>query len=185
MRPPAQIASWMEPAELEQWVHEASTKESYRRRLAIWWTTRGYHAGQVAELLQSSSRTVRYWIRQFNVQGPAALDSENHGGRRAARLTETEEKALLARLHPQAKVGQWVTVSELRQAIEADLGTAVSTSYLYDLLHRHGWRKVLPRPRHVAADPDAQEAFKKFSIAAPTPAGQGSAAPPAVRAVRG
>lgn len=152
----------MEPEELEQWVHDAPTKESYRRRLAIWWTTRGRHATEIADLLQSSSRTVRYWIRQFNLRGPAALDSENLGGRRTAHLSVAEEQALLARLHPRARAGEWVTVSELRKAVEADLGTPVSTAYLYDLLHRHAWRKVVPRPRHVRADPDAQEAFKKI-----------------------
>jgi transposase len=47
-------------------------------------------------------------------------------------------------------------------AIEAQVGAPVSTAYLYDLLHRHQWRKVMPRPRHVRADPDVQEAFKKF-----------------------
>lgn len=184
MRPPASIVAWLEPDELERWVHDAPTKESYRRRLAIWWTTRGRHAPEVAELLLTSARTVRYWIQQFNLRGPAALDSENLGGRRTARLSLAEEKALLAALQPQAQAGRWVTAIEVREAVEARIGAPVSTDYLYDLLHRHDWRKVVPRPRHVRADKDAQEAFKKFCHPRGTPAGQGATASAPVHPVR-
>lgn len=185
MRPPASIVTWLEPEEMERWVHDAPTKESYRRRLAVWWTSRGRHAQEVADLLMSSSRTVRYWIRQFNERGPAALDSDNLGGRRTALLTVERERALLEALRPQALHGTLVTVEALRQAVEAEVGAPVSPAYLSDLLHRYQWRKVVPRPRHVKADPDAQEAFKKFSLPPGTPASAGSGAPAAVRAVRG
>jgi len=175
----------LEPDELERWVHDAPTKESYRRRLAIWWTTRGHHATDVAELLMTSTRTVRYWIQKFNQRGPAALDSENLGGRRTALLSLTEEKAMLAALRPQARAGRLVTAIEVRDAVEARLGAPVTADYLYDLLHRHEWRKVVPRPRHVRADKEAQDAFKKFSRARGTPTGQGAAASASVHPVRG
>jgi hypothetical protein len=32
---------------------------------------------------------------------------------------------------------------------------------VYNLLHRHDWRKLVPNKRHVKADPVAQEAWKK------------------------
>lgn len=185
MRPPASIVAWLEADELERWVHDAPTKESYRRRLAVWWTTRGRHAPEIAELLLTSPRAVRYWIQQFNQRGPAALDSENHGGRRTALLSLAEERALLVPLHPQAQEGRWVTAIEVREAVEARLGTAVSIDYIYDLLHRHKWRKVVPRPRHVRADPDAQDAFKKFSNARGALAGKGAVAPAPLHPVRG
>jgi hypothetical protein len=37
----------------------------------------------------------------------------------------------------------------------------VSLAYVYRLLHRHGWRKLGPRPRHPKAQPAVQERFKK------------------------
>lgn len=163
MRAPAKIVAWMDPDRLASWVHDAPSKEIYRRRLAIWWTTRGRHAHEVAELLLTSARTVRYWIHQFNAGGPTALDEENFGGRRWAYLSEAEERAVLARLRPRARAGRLVTVAEMRAAVEASIGHAVSDGYLYNLLHRHEWRKVVPRPRHVRADPEAQEAYKKTS----------------------
>ena len=41
------------------------------------------------------------------------------------------------------------------------LGRTVSDDYIYDLLHRQGWGKVAPRPRHPKSEPEAQEEFKK------------------------
>jgi hypothetical protein len=32
---------------------------------------------------------------------------------------------------------------------------------MYRLLDRHGWRKLMPRPRHPKADPQAKEQLKK------------------------
>ena len=43
-------------------------------------------------------------------------------------------------------------------------GKAVARSTVYRLLERHGWRKVVPRPRHPKADVAAQAAFKKGSV---------------------
>jgi hypothetical protein len=37
----------------------------------------------------------------------------------------------------------------------------VHQSTVYRRLPRHGWRKLLPRPRHPQADPEEQERFKK------------------------
>jgi hypothetical protein len=54
-----------------------------------------------------------------------------------------------------------VTVAEIRDNVEKHVGHPVSEKYLYQLLHRHGWRKVEPRPQHVKGDPAAQEAYKR------------------------
>jgi hypothetical protein len=37
----------------------------------------------------------------------------------------------------------------------------VHISSIYRLLERHGWRKLVPRPRHPKANPEAQAVFKK------------------------
>jgi transposase len=131
LRASAKIVAWMDPDQLASWVHDAPSKEIYRRRLAIWWTTRWRHAHEVAELLLTSARTVRYWIRQFNADSPTALDEENFGGRRGAYLSEAEERAVLARLRPRARAGRLVTIAEMRAAVEASIGHSVSDGYLY------------------------------------------------------
>jgi transposase len=53
------------------------------------------------------------------------------------------------------------TVAEIWQAFEKRVGHHVDDSTIYRLLNRHGWRKLMPRPRHPKADPQEQEQFKK------------------------
>ena len=47
------------------------------------------------------------------------------------------------------------------QAYQERTDKAVARSTVYRLLERHGWRKIVPRPRHPKADVAAQAAFKK------------------------
>jgi len=57
-----------------------------------------------------------------------------------------------------------VTFREIRkQALDVRLGRKVALASAYNLLHRHGWRKLAPDKRHPKADVAAQEAWKKNS----------------------
>ena len=51
-----------------------------------------------------------------------------------------------------------------RKAMEEKLGRTVPLATAYRLLHRHGWRKIAPRPKHPNNDPVAQETFKKSGL---------------------
>jgi transposase len=59
--------------------------------------------------------------------------------------------------------GQILTAPQLRGELEKLTAHRVSLAYVYRLLHRHGWRKLGPRPRHPRAQPAVQERFKKNS----------------------
>jgi transposase len=52
-------------------------------------------------------------------------------------------------------------VAEIHRAFEDRVGHTVDESIMYRLLQRHGWRKVVPRPRHPQAREEAQAEFKK------------------------
>jgi transposase len=52
-------------------------------------------------------------------------------------------------------------VSSVKAAYEKELGRKVPASSVYRWLERHGWRKIVPRPSHPKADPQAQDSFKK------------------------
>jgi len=164
MRRPARIEPWLSPEELAVWVREADARAEYQKRLAIWLTYSGpFHAGRVADLLQVSTPAVWRWVAQYNRSGPAALHREGRGGRRWAFLSWPAEEALLDSLRDRAAAGDVITAKALWPAVKKATGKAVSLDYVYRLLHRHGWRKLGPRPRHVKADPAARETFKKNS----------------------
>ena len=48
-----------------------------------------------------------------------------------------------------------------KAAYEKAIGHETSKSTIYNLLARHGWRKLMPRPFHPRRDIAAQNAFKK------------------------
>ncbi len=164
MRPPAQIEPWLDTEDLQTWVREAPDRASYQRRLAIWLTHVGRLAAhQVAEFLCASKQAVWLWIAQYNQRGPEGLQREGRGGRRWAYLTEKEEEAFLRQWLPRAAAGHVLTAPQLRSQLEKRLERRVSLGYVYGLLHRGGWRKLGPRPRHPQASPNAQARFKKNS----------------------
>jgi len=164
MRRPARIMPWILPEEMAVWVREAPGKADYQKRLAIWLTAIGpYHARKVADLLQVSPQAVWLWVSQYNRNGPEALTREGRGGRRWGFLSWEQEEALLSSLRARAMKGEVLTATALWPEVRRAMGREVSLDYVYRLLHRHGWRKLGPRPRHVKADPAAQEAFKKNS----------------------
>lgn len=162
MRPPARIEAWLSTEDLQTWVREAPDKASYQRRLAIWLTQVGQLAAhQVAEFLCVSKQAVWLWIAQYNLRGPEGLQRQGRGGRRWAYLSVEAEEAFLQQWRPRAAQGEVLTAKQLRGQLERRLGRRVSLGYVYRLLHRCGWRKLGPRPRHPKATPKAQERFKK------------------------
>ena len=85
------------------------------------------------------------------------------GGRRRQNLTPDREAEFLAPFLESAKAGGVLVAGPIHQALEARLGRKVALSSVYNLLHRHGWRKLAPDKRHPASDPEAQAAWKKNS----------------------
>ena len=72
-----------------------------------------------------------------------------------------QERELLAPFFACAERGELATAGEIKRAFEAQVGHKVDESTIYRLLHRHRWRKLMPRPRHPKANADEQAAFKK------------------------
>ena len=75
-----------------------------------------------------------------------------------------EEKALLDRFAKAAGAGEMLNVHDIKAAYEKAIGHETSNSTIYNLLARHGWRKLMPRPFHPRRDIAAQNAFKKTAF---------------------
>jgi len=88
--------------------------------------------------------TVHQWVYQYNHDGPDGFLLQGRGGRRFGLLTLNEESYLLEQVRSEAEKGRILTAYAVRSHIEEKTGKEVSEDYLYDVLHRHGWRKVMP-----------------------------------------
>ena len=164
MRLAAQIEPWLSLEDLQVWVREAPDKGAYQRRLAIWLTgVCRLPAHRVAESLCVSQQAVWLWIAQYNQQGPEGLGRRGRGGRRWAWLSWEEEERFLEKRQQAASQGQILTAPQLRAELEKLTAHRVSLAYVDRWLHRQGWRKLGPRPRHPQAPPAGQERFKKNS----------------------
>jgi transposase len=118
-------------------------------------------AEDIARHCGVSKATVHAVISSYNRQGVAAVETPGKGGRRSGYLSLAEERAFLAPFFGRAQKGELATTEEIWRALEARVGHEVDDSTIYRLLNRHGWRKLMPRPRHPKADPQAQQQFKK------------------------
>jgi hypothetical protein len=78
--------------------------------------------------------------------GIKALKPKPSGGRRE-NMTQGEEKALLVRFAKAAGAGEMLNIHDLKAAYEKAIGHETSKSIVYNLLARHGWRKLMPRPQ--------------------------------------
>ena len=164
MRPPARLKDWLDGREMAAWVEDAPTRAAYQKRLAIWLTHLGrFHAHEIAEMLLVSKQAVWLWVGQYNRKGPEGLARQGRGGRRWGFLSWAQEQQWLSEIEQRALRGEILTAKQLRPELCEATGRDVTLAYVYRLLHRHHWRKHTPRPRHVQAQPERQEAFKKSS----------------------
>ena len=118
-------------------------------------------AEDIARHCGVSKATVHAVISSYNRLGVAAVETVGKGGRRSGYLSLEEERAFLTPFFERAQRAELATTEEIWRAFEAQVGHEVDDSTIYRLLARHGWRKLMPRPRHPQANPQAQEQFKK------------------------
>jgi len=149
-------------ARLAQRLKQADSQVEYRRiQCVLIRATLGSTASQIAQLLGWSTATVHVLHSRWGKEGDAVFDVQGRGGRRHQHLSPDQEAALLAPFVERADAGGMLTVAEIARAYQKRSGKTVAPSTIYRLLERHGWRKVVPRPRHPKADVAARAAFKK------------------------
>ena len=96
--------------------------------------------------------------------GLKALRRRPSGGRKRENMTVADEKALLARFAKAAGAGELLNVDDLKASYEKAIGHETNNSTVYNLLSRHGWRKLMPRPFQPKRNIAAQNSFKKKSF---------------------
>src|SRR5262245_33127933 len=118
----------------------------------------------IAAAMGVSLSTVNRAHMAYEHGGIKALKPKPNGGRKHENMTLAEEKALLARFAKAAGAGEMLNIHDLKAAYEKAIGHATSDSTVYNLLHRHGWRKLMPRPFHPKRDLAVQNTFKKTAF---------------------
>ena len=121
----------------------------------------------IAAAMGVSLSTVNRAHMAYDHGGIKALKPKPSGGRQRENMTLEEEKALLWHFSKAAGAGEMLNIHDLKAAYEKAIGHQTSNSTIYNLLSRHGWRKLMPRPFHPKRDIAAQDAFKKTAFQMP------------------
>lgn len=149
---------------LAERLKRAQSHSEYQRiQCVLIRATLGSSASEIAQLLGWSTATVHVIHSRWAKEGEAIFDLRARGGRHHQHLSADEEAQVLAPFLAQANAGGVLKVAEIQQTYEKRVGKSVAPSTIYRLLERHGWRKVVPRPRHPKADRAGQAASKKTS----------------------
>ena len=83
-------------------------------------------------------------------------------------MSEEEEAKVLAQCEEEADAGKVLTAETVRKKLEEKRGRETSTNYVYRVMQRNGWRKVMPRSRHPkAASQEEQDSSKKLKLSTP------------------
>lgn len=147
-------------------VMKLTTKSTHYRRLqAVILRGKGHTVKETAEITGFTPKTVTDLNRKYLEGGIDELLSERRGGRRSENMTYAEEVAFLKSFDDKISAGEIITVKEMHQAYQEQLGRSTYISGFYQLLKRHGWRRLMPRPAYPKkADAETIDASKKLTI---------------------
>ena len=105
---------------------------------------------------------VRLVWKQYREGGWDRIVGERRGKNRGkANLTIKDESDFLESFKAESETGTLVLEKSIHESHKALLGKEVNETTTYRLLHRHGWRKIMPRPNHPKHKPEEVERFKK------------------------
>lgn len=111
----------------------------------------GYHISTASKL-----------IARYMRDGISAIAENQYKGNRR-NMSFEEEAAILAPYIERAERGKMVDIKEIAAAYQKAVPHKISDTQIYYVLHRHGWRKIMPRSRHPKkASEEAIEASKKL-----------------------
>jgi transposase len=151
------IAPHLSIEEVKDKLHTADRERQRGKWLVIYNALVDPRPAETIAMHTATSRWfVHHTVSRYNRLGPASIEEDRRGGRQHAYLTEDEERAFLEPFRAQAEAGELVTTRTIQQAFEERVGQSVHSGTIYNLLHRHDWHKITPRPQHPKADLEAQ-----------------------------
>jgi transposase len=142
---------------------QAKTKQDYRQALAVLLPLEQHlsleETGEILGLSKGATSRIRnqFLAREEGRPKKASWYVKVLPERRA------REAAILDEVLAKAAKGGVVVVPPLKQKVEEKLGQTICLATLYNLLHRHGFRKLAPDTRHPKGDEKARDDWKKNS----------------------
>lgn len=132
---------------IEQASKDNKDKRAEARLKALELRAKGADAKEVSKATGFHASSVTRLVAKYRDHGLEAISGNHYGGNHR-NMSIAEEAAILAPFQERAEKGELVEVSEIAKAYQAAVDHPVSKGQIYFVLHRHGWRKIMPRSRH-------------------------------------
>ena len=122
-------------------------KRAEKRLYALELRASGKSASEAAQAAGFHAAYITRLTAKYQKGGIEAISGNHYGGNRRNMKPE-EEATLLETFRAKAESGQMVSVQEIETAYEEAVGHKIGSGQIYRVLHRQGWRKVMPRSKH-------------------------------------
>lgn len=155
------IAGHLPVEDLERRYREARDPVARSQWQIVWQLALGRRIAEVEEHTGYSDRWIREIASRYNQLGPDGIADRRHANRgRPQLLTTEQEQELARRLEGPAPDGGLWSGPKVAAWMSGQLGRPVDPTRGWEVLRRLDYRLGRPRPRHTAASPEAQAAFK-------------------------
>ncbi len=148
--------------ELQRLTHSVQGTRYWKRYQAIVLAIQGRPAADIAQSLDCSERAVQNWVTRYNRLGPEVLKEQPRSGR-PPRISGSElirfQQRLEAGPTPEDELATFHGL-DLKRILKVEFSVLLSLQGVYDLLHRHGFSSLMPRPQHKDADDELQAIFQ-------------------------
>ena len=155
----------IEKAEYDQIVateKKTQDKQIARKLRVLMLRYEGFNNTEIGERVGLCSIRVSQLVREYRQIGLETFTKKKYGGNHR-NLSEEEENEILKQFEGSAEKGNIIIARDIKKAFDDKLGRDTGRGYIYMLLKRHNWRKVMPRSKHPhKATPEAIEASKKL-----------------------
>jgi len=125
----------------------------------------GWGSEEIAPLVGYCPSYVREVQSKYNKEGESSFTIEERGGRVRENMSFEEEAELLKKFDKEGKKGGILEISKIYEAYSEEViargKTKPAKSTVHQMLDRHGWRKIMPRPKHRKNDKTKMKNFKK------------------------
>ena len=115
-----------------------------------------YSISEVAKFYNTTNKTIRLWIKNFDNNGIEALSVSSGRGRKPI-LNEFE----LEEVKKIITSNSTITINILREKIAKKWGKEISKSCCHNIIKSCGFSYKTARKKHYKSDPNNQLAFKK------------------------
>jgi transposase len=138
---------------------------AYRKMEAVAMRGEKHSNNEISKVTGFHPDMVGRFAKEYLEGGIAGLQFDGRKGGNHRNATDHEEEAFIAEFLEATQNGEMITVDEIAKAYDERFGKEhKSKSTVYYLLHKLGFRKIMPRSKHPnSATPEAIEASKKLT----------------------